>query len=184
MFTKLISKKYLFVALILIILSIILGVRQFKSSSPRVSAQSSLNNPGGKTVELNSEYNFPIKDGSGKEITKITYTIQNAQLQNEIVIQGQKATAITGRTFLILNLKIQNNSDSRIQMNARDYVRLSVNGTDEKLAADIHNDPVEVQPISTKYTRVGFPINKSDKDMKLQVGEIKGDKISVPLNFK
>lgn len=133
---------------------------------------------------LNKEFQFPIKDSNGKEVSKIKYEVQTVELRNQIIIQGQTATAVSGRTFLILNLKITNSYDKSIQINARDYVRLSVNGSDEKLAPDIHNDPVDVQAISTKYTRLGFPINTTDKNLVLQVGEISGKKDSIDLNLK
>ena len=81
-------------------------------------------------------------------------------------------------------MKITNNYDKSVQIPTRDYIRLMVNGSDEKLAPDIHNDPVEIQAISTKYTRVGFPINETDKDLILQVGEIAGKKQTVKLNLK
>lgn len=133
---------------------------------------------------LNREFQFPIKDTTGKEVSQIKYEVQNVEQRNQIIIQGQTATAVAGRTFLILNLKITNTYDKSIQINARDYVRLSVNGSDEKLAPDIHNDPVDVQAISTKYTRLGFPINTTDKNLILQVGEISGKKESINLNLK
>jgi hypothetical protein len=75
--------------------------------------------------------------------------------------------------------------DKGIEINSRDYVRLIVDGnTKEMLAPEIHNDPVEAQAISTKYTRVGFPINTSDKNLVLQVGEINGPKQTIKLEFK
>lgn len=110
--------------------------------------------------------------------------LTSAELQDEIVIKGQKANAVKGKEFLIINLKLTNNYSKTIQINTRDYIRLSVNKSDEKLAADIHNDPVEVQAISTKYTRLGFPIDETDKNLTLYVGEINGKKESITLNLK
>lgn len=136
------------------------------------------------TQPINRDFTFPLKDESGKDIGKITYTIQNAELRDEIVVKGQKATAVKGRTFLILNLKITNGFNQTIQINSRDYVRLIVDNSPERLAPDIHNDPVEVQAISTKFTRLGFPINDSDKNLVLQVGEIDGDKSDIKLNLQ
>lgn len=134
--------------------------------------------------ELNKVFNFPLKDQTGKEVSKFTYEVQTAELRDEIIVKGQKATAIKGRTFLILNLKITNNYDKNIQLNVKDFIRLTVAGSTEKLAPDIHNDPVDVQAISTKYTRVGFPINDTDKDLTIQVGEITGQKESIKLNLQ
>jgi hypothetical protein len=133
--------------------------------------------------QINKDYSFPLKDQTGKEVSKFTYKIQDAELRDEIVVKGQPATAVKGRTFLIVNIKITNNYDKDIQLNVKDFVRLSVNNSTEKLAPDIHNDPVDVQAISTKYTRVGFPINDTDKNLELQVGEISGTKDTIKLNL-
>jgi hypothetical protein len=135
-------------------------------------------------VDINSEFSFPLLGSDGEAVSQIKYTIQNAELRDEIVVKGQRATAVKGRSFLILNLKIANEYNKAIEIDSRDYVRLTTNGNeDEKLAPDIHNDPVEVQAISTKLTRIGFPINDTDKDLKLHVGEINGDKQTVDLRF-
>jgi hypothetical protein len=136
------------------------------------------------TQSINKTYSFSLRDDKGKEVSKIKYTIQNAELRNDIVVKGQRATAVAGRTFLILNLKIRNDYDKRIQINSRDYVRLSVNNSDDRLAADIHNDPVDVEPASTKITRLGFPINTSDKNLTLYVGELDGKKDTIHLTLQ
>ncbi len=136
------------------------------------------------TYLLNREFLFPLKDATGKEISKLKYIIQTAELRDEIIIKGQKATTVRGRTFLILNLKITNDYNKSIQINARDYIRLIVDNSSEKLAPDIHNDPVEIQAISTKLTRLGFPINDTDINLTLRVGEIDGKKELIKLNLK
>lgn len=133
--------------------------------------------------KLNREFKFSLKDDMGKEISKFSYVLESAELRKEILIKGQKATAVKGRIFLVLNLKFTNSLKQGINVNARDYVRLTVNNSNELLAPDIHNDPVEVQAISTKYTRVGFAINEEEKNITLQVGEIDGKKEEIKLSF-
>jgi hypothetical protein len=134
--------------------------------------------------ELNKTFSFGIKDSAGVEVSKLKFIIQNVELRDEIVVKGQKATSVKGRTFLVVNMKITSSYSKPVQINSRDYLRLMVNNSDEKLAPDIHNDPVEIQAISTKYTRVGFPINETDKNLTLQVGEIAGPKETIKLNLK
>ena len=134
--------------------------------------------------ELNKNFNFPLTDDTGREVSKIQYEIQSAELRDEIIVKGQRASAVDGRVFLILNIKITNNYKQSVQLNTKDYVRLTVAGSPEKLAADIHNDPVEVQAISTKFTRLGFPIDANAEDLTLQIGEINGKKETVKLNLR
>lgn len=135
-------------------------------------------------TEVNREMEYPLRGSDGEEVSSFNYHIGDAELRNEIVVQGRKVGSIQGRTFLVLNLKIKNNFDKGIEVKSRDYVRLSVNGNEEEwLAADIHNDPVEVQAISTKATRVAFPVNETDENFVLQIGEIKGDKEKIELNL-
>lgn len=133
---------------------------------------------------LNKNFQFPLNNAAGQQVSQIQYTIQSAELDNQIVVQGQVATAVQGRVFLILNLAVTNNYDKSVQLNTRDYVRLVINNSAQKLAADIHNDPVDVEPISTKYTRLGFPIDSNYKSLTLQVGQITGPKQTIQLNFK
>ena len=135
--------------------------------------------------DLNREFLFPLRDGGGESLSDIKFFIEKVELRDEIVVKGKRATAIKGRAFLIITLKITNQYSQSISMNTKDYIRLSVNGNEtEWLAPDINNDPVEIQAISTKYTRVGFPINDSDKNLILRVGEINGEKVRIPLELK
>ncbi len=134
--------------------------------------------------DLNREFTFPLKNSEGEEVSRIHYGIEKAELRDEIIVKGQKATAIKGRTFLILTLKIKNDYDQPIEIDTRDYVRLSIDNDGEWLAPTIHNDPVEVQAISTMHTRLGFPIDDESKNLVLQIGEISGEKERVSIEFK
>lgn len=128
--------------------------------------------------DINQTFSFSIGN------SKITYTVENAELQDEIIVKGQIAKAVKGKTFLVLNLKIRNDSNVVVEVNSRNYIRLTINDNkNDKLALEIHNDPVLVQPISTKLTRLGFPIKDEDKNLSLYVGEIEGRKKEIVVNF-
>lgn len=137
------------------------------------------------TVTLNNELTFPLKNDKNETVGNFKYIIENAELRKEIIVKGQRATSVKGRIFLVINLKINNDTKNKLALNTRDYVRLMINDNDkELLAPDVHNDPVEIQAISTKYTRLAFPINESDiHNLKLRVGEISGEKQTIELKF-
>lgn len=140
--------------------------------------------PAKATVPINRDFSFNIPDTAGQTAGKIGFYLDTAELRNEIVVKGQTATAIKGKTFLVINLKLKNDFKTPLTVNTRNFIRLSVNdNSKEWLAPDIHNDPVEVQAISTKLGRVAFPISDTDKILKLQIGEISGDKTLVDLKF-
>lgn len=178
------AKILIFVGAVIVLL-ILVGVYA-KSNTKAVSSdaqQVSIASPK-EVKQINKQFEFPIKDSSGAVATNFQYIIQSAQLQNQIVVKGQKATAISGRTFLIINLKLANSSDKNIQINSRDYIRLGINGEKKDLLApDIHNDPITIQPISTEYTHLGFPVNATDKNFTLYVGEIEGSKSAIEVKF-
>lgn len=184
---KLPNKKlllYLGAALVVVLIVFLFKASLSAKNNTLALSSSKVNVKNAKaTQNINKEINIPIKNDKGAEITNIKYLIQSAELRDEIVVKGQKGTAVAGRSFLVLNLKLVNDYNKAIEVNTKDFVRLSVNGSSEWLAPDIHNDPVSVQAISTKYTRVGFPVNDTDKSFKLQVGEINGEKQVVDLNF-
>lgn len=135
-------------------------------------------------INIGKEFEFPLKNEKGSEVSKIKYIIESAELRTEIVVKGQKARSVKGRVFLIFNLKVVNDFKQKIEIQTADYLRLSVNGNKEAwLAPDIHSDPVAIQAISTKYIKVGFAVNESDKDLLLRIGEINGEKQEVEVKF-
>lgn len=183
------NKTTRFAIIIVIVLVVVLfGVKKIfdAKAQPQLlgtTSQPQSEQPKGNGV-IGREFTFPlIKDA--KNPKQFKFYVDRAELRDEIVVKGQKATAVKGRDFLIVTIKITNEHDQAFKINTKDFVRLSVNGnTAEWLAPDIHNDPVEVQAISTKLTRVGFPVNENVTDFALQVGEITGNKEVITLNLK
>jgi len=186
---KLLLKIVLPLLIILIFSAVLINLIRNLSGLQSVSNESVLSVSIPKPVaqeNLNKSFKFPLKDEDGENAGTFDYVIENAELRKQIVVKGQRATSVEGRIFLILNLKITNNLDKAIQLNTRDYVRIVVNNNDaELLAADIHNDPVEVQAISTKYTRLGLAISEENakNPITIQVGEIDGEKQTIEINF-
>jgi hypothetical protein len=176
---------YIIIFIVIITIGIIVFLTNNKKTSNAVVSNKNITLESAKAQKLiNREFKFPLLDNKKAELTKITYKIENAELRKQIIVQGQSATAIEGKIFLILSIKITNDYDKSIDINARDYVRLVAGGNEnEQLAADIHNDPVTVQPISTKSTRIGFPVNDNESKFKLIVGEIKGTKENIEIKF-
>lgn len=181
------SKKLVFVSalLVIIVAGLFFVIRRTRRNLSTMGANGQVQITNPKATEiLNKEFDFPLKDSTGKEVSKFKYIIESVDLRDEIVVKGQKATAIQGKIFLIINLKIVNEHNQGVQINTKDYVRLSLNGNKtEWLASDFHNDPVEIQAISTKQTRLGFAVNNSDKNPLLRIGEINGEKIELPIKF-
>lgn len=187
-FQKIFVKRNLplaiFILIVLIGLSgLIYGLYKAVNSNTSKSGQIKVA-PATATTSINKEFNFPLKNDKGSEVSKVKYIIESADLRNEIIVKGQRARSVKGRVFLILNLKIVNDFKQKIEIQTSDYVRLSINGNkDVWLAPDTHSDPVAIQAISTKYTKIGFAINESDKDLLLKIGEINGEKQELEIKF-
>lgn len=178
------KKKIVLILLILGLASVLYFQFSKQKQTKGMSETNAVSGPRA-TAQVNKELSIPLKDEKGKIVSTISYSLQTADIRDEIFIQGQKAVAVKGRTFLIMTIKITNPYDKSIQVNTRDYIRLSMNSNEsEWFAPEIHNDPVQISPISTKITRLGFPINSSDKNFKVKMGEIAGEKQSLDLNFK
>jgi hypothetical protein len=180
------KKHFLIGGVLIAFVLVFLAGRQFspsttlgaKDSDQRTVAPEPL-----ATQELNKSFEFPLMDDKGKEVAKIKYLLESANLQDAFIYQGKLATAVKGRQFLIFNIKITNPYKDTIQVNTKDYIRVKMNGSEEQLAPEIHNDPVEVQGNSTKYARIGLPINDTDKNLIILIGELQGKKETIKLNL-
>lgn len=170
---------------IVIILVVVFGFlrRDSSSSNAQISESSSdsLQTPIAQ-ADINKTFTFKVENSEGDDVN-VGYIVDSAELRDSIVIRGQVANAVPGRDFLIVNLRLKNDTQSPVDFNARDYIRFIIGESDEKFAPDIHNDPVTIQPISTKNTRVGIPVDEGEENLKIQVGEISGKKEVIEIKF-
>ncbi len=174
------NKKILLLTSFVLLLVMLIIIRRrvtlqksLTATTTAVASTSSQDNP---KYDINQDFTFTI--GSGFNKVSLKYTLLSAESAKDIVIRGQTAHSVPGRAFLILSLKLTNSQNKGVLINTRDYVRMSPAGSSDWLAADIHNDPVEVQAISSQFTRIGFAIDDTVHDFKLQIGDI-NDKKSV-----
>ncbi len=171
---------YLFMSIVALAL---VGALRLLMIRPTTSAQVQGTSIQTQTAVINREFSFQVYDKEKQLADPIRYILTDAQLTNRIVIKGQAATAVKGRTFLIINLKLVNDTNQSLFLNTRNYIRVQPAGVQDKLAADIHNDTAEVQPDSTKLTRVGLPVDEGIKEFTLFVGEIDGEKEKIDIKF-
>jgi len=157
-------------------------------SSAQVSGRLSVTHPR-DTFEVGREFSFPVRDSEDNIVGHLKLKIEEAELRDELIINGEVARSVKGRTFLIINLKVTNDLDRALRsVPLLSYLRLSVNGAEgERAAPGIHSLGEErvlrVDPISTKETRVGFPVNETDRDFVLFVGEVNGEKERLELDL-
>lgn len=175
--------KYFVIIIVLLGIGIIIknaltpSTESAKIASDKVQIKAAI-----ATKELNKDIQIPVANEDSEDVA-LTMRIETLELRDEIIVQGQKATSVAGRSFLVVNLKLINPLEQGVEVNTKDYLRLEEDGKDEWLAPDIHNDPVLIQAISTKPTRLAFPIDAKARKFKLQIGEISGEKEVVEINF-
>lgn len=177
------KKKFGTILLIVIVGLLIMASVRMAISRVRNSEQLGPVSAEALTTPVEREFSFIVYDKDKQLSDQVRYAITIAQLTKQIIIKGQRATAVKGRIFLILNLKLVNEFDKSLFLNTRNYVRVQPSGTKDRLAPEIHNDTVEVQPLSTKITRIGLPVNETDKVFTLYVGELNGYKEEITIKF-
>jgi len=107
----------------------------------------------------------------------------NAEMANGLLVQGKRAKTREGKTFLIINMEVENTYAVPLYSFPVDIVRL-VREDGKRIAPSVHQGTVEVRPISTKKSNVGFVVDPNDKDFKLEVGEVSGEKEILEISFK
>jgi hypothetical protein len=109
--------------------------------------------------------------------------LTNAEIANSLLVQGKKAKTREGKTFLILNMEVENTFSVPLYIFPIDLLRL-VREDGKRIAPSVHQGTVEVRPISTKKSNVGFVIDPGDKNFKIEFGELSGDKQTLEISFR
>lgn len=174
--------KYFVALVVLVVVGFVIRLLLLPSSaSVNQSSKTSLK-PALSVKQIQKDFPISLSNGKGEEILGLVMQLESVEIRDEIIVKGQKASSVEGRSFLVVNIKLKNSLEQAVEINSKDYLRLGVS-ENEWLAPDIHNDPVLVQAISTKPTRVAFPVNSDLRKFSLQLGEIAGDKEKLEIDF-
>lgn len=145
----------------------VMGTTTTQSTDGRVQLKKPI-----ATESVKKEFSFPLKDTNGKEVSRIKLVVVNIELRDQIIIQGKIANTTVGKNVLIANLELTNNYTKPISINSRNYFRLKKNNDTKLYDPKIHNDPIDVQPVSTTSTRIGFTVDDTDSNFILRVGDV------------
>lgn len=143
-----------------------------QSTQPNLTAQ----------IQLNQNYQMVAHDINGAALNKkLNLSFIDAKKVSSILIQGKTAQAINGKTFILLDFNIVNPDKTVYFANTSDLFRLVSGST--KTAPAVHQGVIDIRPLSTKSSNVGFLVGKDDKNFTIEVGEIDGNKRVIQVNF-
>lgn len=168
-----------------IFLVIVLGLFFKKNQKPvsnKSSASSSALAEKAKPIleaKVEKSFDFPI---SKTTKDKFTIKVDKVDVVKLVTTKGKAVLAKDGEAFLLIYLQIENNLTSGLTVNSQNYFRL-VDENEKRFAPDFYNTSVQVAAISTKKDNVGFVVKDGQKDFKLQVGEIDGEKQVIDIKF-
>lgn len=186
-FTGFIKKHRIISALsavfVLIVIFASIGLSGNGSNSIPLVGGAQTNFSPANQVTLNRNFEIPIRKSTGEATgNNLKFTLTTVDQSNRILIQGKPATARATKTFIILNLEVQNSTSDQLTVKPVDLIRLIA--TDGKsFAPDVHNNEVIVEPISIKRTRVGFVVDENQSNFKFTLGEINGSKETIEVNI-
>lgn len=152
-----------------------------QSVPPLISGQTNFSPQ--NQITVNRKIEIPIRSSSGTVTgEKLAINLSTIDKSNKILIQGKPATARAGKTFIIINLEIDNSTKNQLTVRPVDFIRLQ-DSQGRSFASDVHNESVKAEAVSTKRTRVGFVVDENQKDFKFLIGEITGEKQTVEISI-
>ena len=168
-------KNFRLLLLITALIAILLGLGIWAQQGIGGKRQAKINKE--LSVQARTRDKIRVSDANLK------VNLVNAEIANSLLIQGKRAKTREGKTFLIINMEVENTYAVPLYSFPVDLLRL-VREDDKRIAPSVHQGTVEVRPISTKKSNVGFVVDPNDKDFKLEVGEVSGEKEILELSFK
>ena len=138
----------------------------------------------GPTVSINQTYTVTARTKERKATDgTLTLKVTSAQIGNSILVQGKTARPIKGKSFLIINMEIENTYKVALYTFPVDLFRF-VRGDGQKFAPSTHQGTVAIRPQSTKKSNVAFVVEPTDKKFTIEVGEIGKEKQTLEITFR
>ncbi len=176
------KKTSIGLALICIIVLLIIGIKA-SGRDPQTVVGGTSSSSVQSSVGVNRRFEVPIKTKEGSETgEKLIITITNIDKTDNILIQNKPAKTKEGKTFLVINMEIQNDTKKQLKVKPVDMVRL-VGEDMRNYAPDVHNNEVNVEAVSLRKTRVGYVVNKGQTKFKLLIGEVRGSQETIEIEL-
>ncbi len=173
---------YVFMAILLMIASIYLLFIYKANKGAVLSATVSSSRLDEPTARQEIHKSFQINVRGNEE--KILYTIQKAELRKSLIINNAQPTANEGNIFLVLYLKLVNDTRNQLQVNTDKTIFLRVNNKINALSPDITENIVSIPPLYFTYSRVVFVVKETERNFLVEIQTGDTTKESLPLQLK
>lgn len=179
-------KKAAFLVLVLVLVAI--GSYGFSKARSGANSQALIGSGTSSSldsskVNVNKTFSIPIKSSDGKPTGQdLKVTVTTIEQTDSILIQNKPAKTKNGKTFLLVNMEIQNDTKTELKIKPVDMVRL-VSSDGKNFAADVYNNDVSAKAVSIQKTRVGYVVEKSQRTFRLLIGEVRGTQEPIDVNF-
>ena len=182
------AKRTIYIVLGVILLIVLAGsVFYFTKGRSKSGSQSDTSNQivseNGVSAALNKKINFPIKDSSGKDTgNQLVVNFTNVERSEKILYKGRPLSPRESKDFIVVNIEIENSTKDRLTVRPADFMRL-VDTQGRQFAADIQTDPIKVEPLSIKRTRIVYIVADNLRDLKFLIGQINADRETVEVRI-
>ena len=168
---------------VVILLIVFVTVTKVTGNNPQAVVGGVTANSDQKIISVNRKFEVPIKTKDGTETgEKLGITITNVEKTPNILIQNKPAKTKEGKTFLVINIEIQNDTKKQLNVRPVDMVRL-IGEDGRNYAPDVHNNEVPAEPVSLKKTRVGYVVDEGQNKFKLLIGEVRATQETIEIEF-
>ena len=145
------------------------------SAVRRVAGSQTDFSPEKQTAINGGKFDVPIRDSEGSEIgAPLRVNTTHIERAEEVLYQGKPLISKAGKDFLVINLEVENSTDNRLTVRPVDFYRL-IDPSGKSYAADIQTEAIKVEPQSSKKTRVIYIIADDQRNIKLEIGEVRGE---------
>ena len=135
------------------------------------------------TVKIGKSYEIIARTSEGQRTTgRFNLTVTSTQFADSILVQGKRATPVKGKTFLVINMEIENPFKVSLYAFPVDLFRF-VREDGQKFAPSVHQGAVRIRPESTKKSNAAFIVLPNEKKFKIEVGDINSPKETLEITF-
>lgn len=176
--------KKFFLILILIISVVIFWSFRSRFNSQKEESSLSLKEKAASVtaeMEIGRSFDLNAKDLNNKD-AKVGFTLVEVKKVKQVSTQNKPLESLPGEEFLVLSLEFANDKNFSLKANSQDLIRL-VKEENKRYAPDFFNGWIEIPAFSVKKDELAFVVSEDQKEFKLQVGNIEGEKTEIEIKF-